>query len=56
MLAQAARHRGVELHVQTPGANDPAVALATSVVQADVRDVAATRELARRCRAISFEN
>ena len=56
MLAEAARHRGVELHVQTPGANDPAVALATSVVQADVRDVAATRELARRCRAISFEN
>ena len=56
MLAEAAQHRGVELHVQTPGANDPAVSLATSVVQADVRDVAATRELASRCRAISFEN
>lgn len=56
MLAQAARHRGVDLHVQTPGAQDPAVALATSVVQAEVRDVAATRELAGRCSAISFEN
>ena len=56
MLAEAARRRGVELHVQTPGAQDPAVALASSVVQADVRDVAATRELAGRCSAISFEN
>ena len=56
MLAEAARRRGVELHVQTPGANDPAVSLATSVIQADVQDVAATRELAGRCRAISFEN
>jgi 5-(carboxyamino)imidazole ribonucleotide synthase len=56
MLAEAARHRGVELHVQTPGAQDPAVALASSVVQAEVRDVAATRELATRCSAISFEN
>jgi 5-(carboxyamino)imidazole ribonucleotide synthase len=56
MLAEAARRRGVELHVQTPGAQDPAVALATSVVQAEVRDVVATRELATRCSAISFEN
>lgn len=56
MLAEAARRRGVELHVQTPGSGDPAVALASSVVQADVRDVAATRELAGRCSAISFEN
>ena len=56
MLAQAAQRQGVELHVQTPGAQDPAVALAASVVQADVRDVAGTAELARRCGAISFEN
>ena len=34
MLAEAARRRGVELHVQTPGAQDPAVALSTSVVLA----------------------
>jgi len=56
MLAEAARRRGVELHVQTPGAHDPAVALATSVVQAEVRDASATLELAKRCSAISFEN
>ena len=56
MLAQAAERQGVELHVQTPGAQDPAVALAASVVQADVRNVAGTAELARRCNAISFEN
>jgi 5-(carboxyamino)imidazole ribonucleotide synthase len=56
MLAQAAQRQGVQLHVQTPGAHDPAVALAASVVQADVRDVAGTAELARRCGAISFEN
>ncbi|MFZ9973353.1 MAG: 5-(carboxyamino)imidazole ribonucleotide synthase [Vulcanococcus sp.] len=56
MLAEAARRRGVELHVQTPGAHDPAVSLATSVIQADVRDVEATRQLAERCSAVSFEN
>ena len=56
MLAEAARQDGVALHVQTPSAQDPAAALATSVVQADVRDVSATAELAKRCSAISFEN
>ena len=56
MLAEAARRDGVALHVQTPSDQDPAAALASSVVQADVRDVAGTAELARRCSAISFEN
>lgn len=56
MLAESARRHDVPLHVQTPGLQDPAVALASSVVQAEVRDVAATAELARRCQAISFEN
>lgn len=56
MLAQAARDLGVALHVQTPGADDPASRDAASVVLAPVDDVAATRELASRCRAISFEN
>ena len=56
MLAEAARRRGVELHVQTPGPHDPAVSLATSVIQAGVRDVAATQQLASRCSAVSFEN
>ena len=56
MLAEAAQRRGVPLYVQTPGPQDPAVALATGVVQADVRDAAATRRLAEHCQAISFEN
>jgi 5-(carboxyamino)imidazole ribonucleotide synthase len=56
MLAAAARELGVELQVQTPGADDPATRLAAGVVWADLGDVTATRELARRCDAISFEN
>ena len=56
MLAEAARRRGVELHVQTPSPQDPAASLASSVVLADVRDAAGTRQLAERCSAISFEN
>jgi 5-(carboxyamino)imidazole ribonucleotide synthase len=56
MLAEAAQRRGVPLVVQTPNPHDPAVPLASQVVQADVRDASATRELAQRCRAISFEN
>ena len=56
MLAEAAQRRGVPLAVQTPNPHDPAVALASDVVQADVRDAAATRDLAQRCGAISFEN
>lgn len=56
MLAEAARRLGVELHVQTPQATDPATALATSVVLAPVDDLAGTRALAALCQAISFEN
>jgi 5-(carboxyamino)imidazole ribonucleotide synthase len=56
MLARAAARLGVDLHVQTPRPDDPAVALATGVVLAPVDDVAATRLLAGRCAAISFEN
>ncbi|MFM7696912.1 MAG: 5-(carboxyamino)imidazole ribonucleotide synthase [Vulcanococcus sp.] len=56
MLAEAAQRRGVALVVQTPNPHDPAVALASRVVQADVRDAAATRQLAEQCLAISFEN
>ena len=56
MLASAARSLNVPLHVQTPGNLDPATTLATSVVQAELDDVRATRELARRSSAITFEN
>ncbi|MEB3255203.1 MAG: ATP-grasp domain-containing protein [Synechococcaceae cyanobacterium] len=56
MLAEAAAALGLELHVQTPQADDPAVGLATSTVLAPLHDAQATAALARRCGAISFEN
>jgi 5-(carboxyamino)imidazole ribonucleotide synthase len=56
MLAEAARSQGVALHVQTPSPSDPAAPLAASLVQAPVRDAEATRQLAGRCAAVSFEN
>lgn len=56
MLAEAAPELGVALHVQTPNAADPAAAVAGSVILAPLDDLQATRQLARRCAAISFEN
>ena len=56
MLAEAAQEQGVALHLQTPGGVDPAVGLATTVLQAQIGDASATLELSRRCSAISFEN
>jgi 5-(carboxyamino)imidazole ribonucleotide synthase len=56
MLAAAARSLGVALHVQTPSREDPAARLASSLELAPLDDVAATRRLASRCRAVSFEN
>ncbi|MEB3235018.1 MAG: 5-(carboxyamino)imidazole ribonucleotide synthase [Cyanobacteriota bacterium] len=56
MLAEAAPSLGVALHVQTPNGSDPAAPLASSVVLAALDDLHGTRQLARRCAAISFEN
>ena len=56
MLAEAARQAGVELHVQTPRADDPAAAVASGVVLAPLDDMTATAALAERTDAISFEN
>jgi 5-(carboxyamino)imidazole ribonucleotide synthase len=56
MLAGAAARLGIDLHVQTPSREDPAVALASSVVVAPLDDVQATRRLAERSGTISFEN
>lgn len=56
MLAEAAGGLGVDLQVQTPDPADPAVSHASKVVQAELGDAAATRNLAAGCRAISFEN
>jgi phosphoribosylaminoimidazole carboxylase (NCAIR synthetase) len=41
MLAEAAADLGVALHVQCPGADDPAVGLAASRIDAAVDDPAA---------------
>ncbi|MFM8526324.1 MAG: hypothetical protein ACKOCM_12005 [Cyanobacteriota bacterium] len=56
MLADAAQRMGLALKIQTPGADDPAVRLASAVVRADLRDCEATRRLAEGCRSVSFEN
>jgi 5-(carboxyamino)imidazole ribonucleotide synthase len=56
MLADAAGALGVDLHVQTPSSDDPATRRAHSVVVAPLEDVGATRQLAERCAAVSFEN
>ncbi len=56
MLAQEARHLGVELHVLTPDPADPAAREASSVVVGRVEDAQATRQLAQRAGRISFEN
>lgn len=56
MLAREARKLGVELHVQTPDPQDPAVREATSLVVGALDDAEATRALARVAERISFEN
>jgi 5-(carboxyamino)imidazole ribonucleotide synthase len=56
MLAAAARELDLPVLVQTPAADDPATRLAASVVQAPLHDLEATRRLAARCRAVTFEN
>ncbi|MGV2827487.1 5-(carboxyamino)imidazole ribonucleotide synthase [Myxosarcina sp. GI1(2024)] len=56
MMAQAARDLELELIVQTPSQEDPAVSRAAGVVLAEIEDVAATAELAKRCDIITFEN
>lgn len=56
MLAQEAPRLGLEIGVQTPRADDPAVALAQQVVLAPVDSALATAELAQSCGLITFEN
>lgn len=56
MLAAAARDLELPLLVQTPEPDDPATTLATAVVLAPLHDLQATRELARCCTALTFEN
>lgn len=56
MMAGEAQALGIELIVQTPHPDDPAVSLATDVILAPIDDVLATTQLATRCDVITFEN
>ncbi len=56
MMGTAAKKLGVELIVQTPSKNDPAVGIADDTVFAAVDDATATTELAAKCDIITFEN
>ncbi|WP_071189096.1 5-(carboxyamino)imidazole ribonucleotide synthase [Trichormus sp. NMC-1] len=56
MMSDAANKLGVELIVQTPNQDDPAVSIAQETVFGAVDDAAATEILASKCDIITFEN
>ena len=56
MMAKSADKLGVELVIQTPNRDDPAVAIAQSTIFAPINDAAATATLATRCDVVTFEN
>ena len=56
MMAGAAQKLGIQLVVQTPSPNDPAVVFASETIFAPINDAAATAKLATRCDLITFEN
>lgn len=56
MMASGAKTLGIELIIQTPKPDDPAVGIAADTIFAPVADAAATAELAKRCDVITFEN
>ncbi|AFY77153.1 phosphoribosylaminoimidazole carboxylase, PurK protein [Pleurocapsa sp. PCC 7327] len=56
MMAKAAQKLGIDLVVQTPHPDDPAVKIAAETILAAVDDAAATVRLANRCDVITFEN
>jgi 5-(carboxyamino)imidazole ribonucleotide synthase len=56
MMAAAAVKLDRQLIIQTPNTTDPAVAIASAVMFAEVDDVIATQDLAQKCDVITFEN
>lgn len=56
MMGDAAKKLGVDLLVQTPSKNDPAVSIAQEAVFAPVDDAASTAVLAQKSDVITFEN
>jgi 5-(carboxyamino)imidazole ribonucleotide synthase len=56
MMGEVAPSLGLELIVQTPHRDDPAVSRATEVILAPIDDAIATDKLAANCDVITFEN
>ena len=56
MMSGAAEALGIELIVQTPDQNDPAVKTAADVLIGAIDDIAATTKLGSLCEIITFEN
>ena len=56
MMAAEAPSLGIQLVVQTPNQQDPAVSRAKKVILADVDDVEGTDRMAQKCDLITFEN
>ncbi|MDJ0552922.1 MAG: 5-(carboxyamino)imidazole ribonucleotide synthase [Microcoleaceae cyanobacterium MO_207.B10] len=56
MMADAAKKLGVDLIIQTPQKNDPAVSIAQEIILAEIDDAKATVQLASICDVITFEN
>lgn len=56
MMADATKKLGIDLVIQTPKPDDPAVSIAAHTVFAQVADATATTELAQHCEVITFEN
>ncbi|MDJ0729070.1 MAG: 5-(carboxyamino)imidazole ribonucleotide synthase [Crocosphaera sp.] len=56
MMATAMEKLGIDLLIQTPHPDDPAVAIADEVIFAAIDDAEATEKLAQKCDVITFEN
>jgi len=56
MMAQEAPDLNLDLVIQTPSPDDPAVPLTRDLVFAEIDDAIATAELAKTCGVITFEN
>ena len=56
MMSAGAKALGLELWVQTPSEEDPAVAIAHQTILGPVADATTTAELATHCDVITFEN
>ncbi|NJK29851.1 MAG: 5-(carboxyamino)imidazole ribonucleotide synthase, partial [Acaryochloris sp. SU_5_25] len=64
MLTEAAQSLGLELIIQTPNSDDPAlrnahaqgIGASDRAVLAPIADAVATAQLAQRCQVITFEN